>query len=201
MAYRIDRKVVDDDILPELQRDSINNAFKYLETCKQAPTSTENEQLQQIYFHNFKYEISALKKKIEKAKNEIEKLESLEENMKKKFEEIKELNEKSIKEQKYGKTARSRSRSRSRSKPRSRSRSRDREEEEIEKKAMKDCAASKGRSGLDGPSLRRFWDRQPNKDHFLEKAREKKAKTANSTGGKTQKKKCRHNRRLTQINR
>ena len=159
MAY-IDRKVINDDILPEIQRDSINKAFNYLETCKQAPTSIENEQLQQEYFDNFKYEISALDKKIKGYKNKVKTLKRLERTMKKRFREVKTLNSRSVEELSYGKPDISKPRSRSRS------RSRDREEEEIEKKAMKLFAIEREMYDEEKkiykiPNTERHWNRLP----------------------------------------
>merc|ERR1711968_164536 len=101
---------------------------------------------------------STWEKKIIGYENKVKELKGLKRTMKIRYKKVKSLNSRSVEELSYGKTDRSEPRSRSRS------RSRDREEDEIEEMAMKDCAASKGRSGLDGPSLRRFWDRQPNKD-------------------------------------
>lgn len=147
MAYRIDSGIINEKFLSEIKRNEINEAFASLETCKQSHTSPDSKNLQQVYFNNVKVVISDLERKIEESKNEIKKLERLKENMKTKFEEVKALHDKSIKEQKFGKTARSRSRSR------------DREEEKIEEKAKELFATERGM--FDNEKKEGCWSRLP----------------------------------------
>ena len=175
MAYNIGPKVINEHFLPKTQRDEINEAFKYLETCKQAPTSEAAKQLQQKYFNICESKINDLKIKIESHTSEIKKLEIEEKNMEKNFEEVKALNEKLIREHNFGETARleenmeknfgKTARSKPRSRSRSRSRSRDREKEEIEKKAMELFAIKRkmydeGKK-IDIQEIERHWNRLP----------------------------------------
>ena len=128
MALNVGRREISEHVLQETKRDDLNEAFANLEKCKQASTSKDGKQLQQVYFNACQRQISYLEGIIEMRESETEKLKRIRENMKTKFEQVKESHQRSYAEQTFGKTARSRSRSRSRS--------RDREEEEIEKKAM-----------------------------------------------------------------
>ena len=173
--------------LSELQRTEINDAFANLEKCKQASTSKEGKQLQQVYFKICQDEISDLERIIEMRESEIERLKIIEENMRKKYNKVKALYERSIEEQTTGVSGNKRSRSSSSSKDKEEKYPK--EERNLVEKVAHSLARVRHqqymREKTENPNLtvsKRQFDKLPNQDSYYNPNLKKK-------GGRTMKNK------------